>query len=194
MSEGDDLRSVFGLAEPTVPVTVHGDDPAQGAGGSAENKSQRHDQELIGYINELSEILKEIERLKGLASGPQDWQVLMLYVAGQKPRISEMIARSKRIYAKQFGDAFDEHYAPQVKGQPRNLGSNQKVAEARAKRDAGLSYEVQERLERTWRDLQDMLWVVKAVADSTQQEMKNAGKFDAHPEHMFPPEPGTSSD
>jgi hypothetical protein len=117
-------------------------------------------------------------RAQPTAASPQDWQAVMMYLAGQKPRISEMTSRAKRLYAQQFGDAFDR-----IKSQ---AGGSVKEAEIQAKAEAGLAYEASDRLERTWRDLQDMMWACKSVAESQQGEKNATPSFEAFPDHLFP--------
>jgi len=84
------------------------------------------------------------------------------------------------LYAQQFGEAFDAAY-----GDTRGSGLSAKGAEIRAKAEAGLAYEASERLERSWRDLQDLMWSCKSVADSAHAE-KNSPGFDAYPDNLFP--------
>lgn len=170
MSEVSELYDDFGLSRPDVPVQ----EDSLGAGLA--------DQQLTEFLSELSEILREVERIKRLAHSPSDWQALMMYIAGQKPRVSEMASRAKRLYARQFGEAFDAAYAP---GGSRGQGLSAKGAEIRAKSEAGLAYEASERLERSWRDLQDLMWACKSVAESAQAE-KNSPSFEAYPENLFP--------
>lgn len=166
MSEVDDLYSDFGLSKPSVDIQS----TPQAPGPAVE--------QLTEYILELNGILGELERLKRVARSPQDWQAVMMYLAGQKPRISEMASRAKRLYAQQFGDVFDR-----VKTQ---AGASVKEAEIQAKAEAGLAYEAADRLERTWRDLQDMMWACKSVAEAQQGEKNATPSFEAFPDHLFP--------
>lgn len=171
MADVDELYQDFGLSRPDVPVQ---DSPANP--GPA-------DQQLTDYLTELAGILSEVERLKRLCRSPADWQALMMYIAGVKPRVSEMAARAKRLYAREFGDAFDQAYNPSA---PRGGGVSAKGAEIQAKSQAGLAYEAAERLERSWRDLQDLMWACKAVAETAQAEKNATPSFEAYPDHLFP--------
>lgn len=166
-----ELYEDFGISRPDVRVD---DSPA---------KPGLADQQLTEFLTELSEILNEVERIKSIAHSPADWQALMMFIAGQKPRVSEMVSRAKRLYARQYGDAFDAAYAP---GGARGQGLSAKGAEIRAKSEAGLAYEASERLERSWRDLQDLMWACKAVAESAQAEKNATPAFEAYPENLFP--------
>lgn len=166
MSEVEDLYGEFGLSRPSVEVQSTPEAPGPAT------------EQLTEYILELNGILAELERLKRSARSPQDWQAVMMYLAGQKPRISEMASRAKRLYAQQFGDAFDR-----VKNQS---GSSIKEAEIQAKSEAGLAFEAADRLERTWRDLQDMMWACKSVAEAQFGEKNATPSFEAFPEHLFP--------
>lgn len=168
MSEVSELYGDFGLSRPDVPVK--------------ESASGLASEQLTEFLLELNGILAEVERIKRLAHSPADWQALMMYIAGQKPRVSEMASRAKRLYAQQFGDSFDAAYAP---GGAKGSGLSAKAAEIRAKSEAGLAYEASERLERSWRDLQDLMWACKSVAESAQAE-KNSPNFEAYPENLFP--------
>lgn len=173
MADGsvDELYEDFGISRPGVEISETPLNPGLS------------DQQLTDFLTELSGILSEVERLKRLCHSPSDWQALMMYIAGQKPRVSEMTARAKRLYARQFGDAFDAAYAPRGE---RGSGVSAKSAEIRAKSEAGLAYEAAERLERSWRDLQDLMWASKAVAESAMAENVSAPSFEAYPEHLFP--------
>lgn len=173
MSQVDELYEDFGLSKPSVEINQTPEAP-----GPA-------NQQLTEFILELNGILAELERLKRTARSPQDWQAVMMYLAGQKPRVSEMTARAKRLYAQQFGDAFDRAYQPAGQGQPRGTGTSIKTAEIQAKAEAGLAYEAADRLERTWRDLQDMMWACKSVAESQQGEKNATPSFEAFPDHLF---------
>jgi len=164
MSSVEDLYEDFGLSKPSVEI--HSTPEAPGS-----NSAQ-----LTEYILELNGILQELEQLKQKARSPQDWQAVMMYLAGQKPRISEMASRAKRIYAQQFGDAFDRI---------KSGGGSIKEAEIQGKAEAGLAYEAADRLERTWRDLQDMMWACKSVAESQIGEKNATPSFEAFPEHLF---------
>ena len=177
MSEGqvDELYEEFGLSRPDVPVQTSAVNP-----GLAE-------EQLTEFLTELGSILSEVERIKRLCHSPADWQALMMYIAGQKPRVSEMTARAKRLYARQFGDSFDAAYSP---GAQRGSGMSAKSAEIRAKSEAGLAYEASERLDRSWRDMQDLMWACKSIAESAQQE-KNSPSFEAYPENLFPKSPSS---
>lgn len=166
-----ELYDDFGISRPDLPVEDSPLNPAPA------------DQQLTEFLLELSDILSEVERLKRLCNSPSDWQALMMYIAGQKPRVSEMAARAKRVYARQFGDAFDAAYSP---GGERGSGMSAKSAEIRAKSEAGLAYEASERLERSWRDLQDLMWACKAVSEAALSEKNSAPSFEAYPENLFP--------
>ena len=140
------------------------------------------EQELISSLTELGSMLSRVEDLKKRARSIEDWRVMMLYIAGCKPRISELTARAKRLHAEQYGEAWDRQYAflREVGGRAPNL----KTVEIRAKRASGLSGEAADRLERTWRDLQDLMWAAKSVADGMQSE-HDSPQFTAYPDHMF---------
>lgn len=166
-------------AEP-IPVPPASPEPLPPAAG--EQLPSAGEEQLVGAIRELETMLRRIEQLKRSARTAEDWRALCLYIASVKPRLSELSARAKRTYARSFGDAFDRHYAQGRSEQGR--GTTIKAIETRAKRDAALAYEVSERLERTWRDLQDLLWSCKAVADDLAQG-ERGDSFDALPEHLF---------
>lgn len=134
---------------------------------------------LLGHIGELEQILRQIDQLKRKAATSRDWRVVMMFIAGQKPRVSELAAQAKRLYHQTLGEALDVQYRDGGK-----TARNQKLAEYRAKRDIAPVAEVYERLERTWRDLQDLMWSCKSVAEHLDAE-EGSPKFDAHPDHMF---------
>jgi type IV secretory pathway TrbL component len=190
----EDLYEGFGLANPSVPVLGKEDDASPSAAAAVGDGKSTSSAELAGYLTELGTILSSIDSRKQQASSPMDYSELMLYIAGQKPRISEMVARAKRIYAKEFGDAFDRHYKPPAQGAPRSSGVSKQTAEMRAKADAGLAYEAAERLERTWRDLQDLTWAVKGHAEFVLDEMRAAGgQGESIRGHVKSPSPGEPS-
>lgn len=138
--------------------------------------------QLLEGIKELEEILNEVERLKKLASSAEDWRVLMLYIATQKPRISALSSFSKRVYVEDFAEAYDSQYELSE----GEKGPSNKTAEIRAKRASGLAYEIAERFDRTWKDLEALLWVCKDLAGSLDHQEQEAATFNAYPEHMFP--------
>ena len=172
--EVGELYKDFGLSRPDVEVQNTAASP-----GPA-------DQQLTEYLLELGVILSEVERLKRLSRTPADWQALMMYIAGQKPRVTEMTSRAKRLYARSFGAAFDQAYNPPSAGSGRGSGVSAKSAEVQAKSEAGLAYEASDRLERSWRDLQDLMWACKSIADSAYDESNATPSFEAYPEHLFP--------
>lgn len=137
---------------------------------------------LLQGIKELEAMLIEIERLKSIATSAEDWRVVMLYIATQKPRISELASFARRAYAEEFAEAYDQQFEKLLEGEkPPSL----KTAEIRAKRDAGVIYEVTERFDRTWKDLESMLWVCKDIAGGLGHQEGEAAQFNAYPEHMF---------
>lgn len=146
--------------------------------------SGQEEQYLSAAVSELEAMLQKIEELKRSSRTAEDWRALCIYIASIKPRLSELSSQAKRIYAKSFGEAYDRHYAQGKSGEGR--GVSVKVIENRAKSDAALAYQVSERLERTWRDLQDLLWACKAVADDLAAG-ERTDSFEAMPEHLFSP-------
>jgi len=169
-----DLEDTFGLGKPSVPVSGRDGDKSPSGQDAVSAGAGRYDDELAGYLVELGEILTEIGERKERSKSPMDYSELMLYIAGVKPRVSEMVARAKGIYARQFGAAFDLHYKPAAQGAPRGSGVSAQTAETRAKAEAALAYEALERLERTWRDLQDLTWAVKGHAEFVLDEERAA--------------------
>lgn len=172
-------ESASDMMRPSVPVLAQEGALTPHRGGTVPRRAQ---DQLIADTEELHIILVEIERLKRLAKSPEDWRVVMMFIATQKPRLSEMTARSKRIYAQEFGDAYEAQY--------QDLGAQEKApsartAEIRAKKQAGIAYEVADRLERTWKDLEALMWACKDVAANMDMERKTPA-FDAYPDHMFP--------
>lgn len=133
---------------------------------------------LVNALGELSQILGSIETMKKRAKSIEEWRAIMLYIAGVKPRVSELTSQAKRIYAQQFGAAWDAQFTAERK-------PNQKAAEIRAKSYSSLAYEASERFERTSRDLQDLMWACKSVADGMMAD-QNSSNFEAFPESLFP--------
>lgn len=146
------------------------------------SRRKAHDDDrLQAAVEELQDVLSEVQMLKARASSVPDWKAVMLHVALVKPRISELRAMAKAMYVRHFGGAFEQHYTP---GGSRSGGSNLKMAESRAKSDASLSYEVAERFDKTWHDLEHLLWSIKSVAEGMENERDNP-QFDARPDHLF---------
>jgi hypothetical protein len=166
MADNDnDLYKAFDLSKPTVEVRNKKAEPIL-----------MYEEQLLTDLKELENILKEIDRLKKQSKTGKDWRVVMMFIAGQKPRISEMLARSRRIYAQEFGNSYDSQY--------QDASPSNKTAEIRARRDAALAYETQERFDRTWRDLEALTWACKDVAGSLDEE-GHAAIFEAYPEELF---------
>jgi hypothetical protein len=190
MSDNDtsELFERFGLSGQEPPAAT--EEPQQNAPkapsepAASPTGSPAGEQQLTAAVKELETMLKRIEQLKRSARTTEDWRAVCLYIASVKPRLTELSAGAKRIYARSFGDAFDRHYQQGRSSEGR--GTTVKAIETRAKRDAALAYEVSERLERTWRDLQDLLWSCKAVADDLSQGERDE-ILDALPEHLFKP-------
>lgn len=200
-AEHDDLREMFGvdtapviledpgpapapapaasgpLGAPSVPVSARAGDGSPTGAASLAAGNTTIDSELTAYLVELGELLADIQARKQEASqagDPQKWSETMLYVAAVKPRVSEMTSRAKRLYVKLYCDAFDRHYQPAVPGAPKGSGTSKATAEIRAKAEAGLAYEASERLERTWRDLQDLTWALKSHGEFLAEQLRHA--------------------
>ncbi len=170
----EDIRGDL-LSRPTV-----GPAPAASAPSASQQLAV---EQLTAAVVELDGILREVEELKKRARSSYDWRVLMMFIAGQRPRITQLSSQAKRVYAKVFGDAYDEQYGAAGEHNGGKAPSN-KTAEIRAKAQAGLAYEAADRLERTGKDLQDLMWACKAVADSLDAD-QHAEQFDAHDERLF---------
>lgn len=196
-----DLRPV-GPTLPPEPLDLGaGADPAQAAGDAPPpepaaapampvkpakpmGRQSADDEKLLSAIGELQSMLDEIQALKTRATTIDDWKAVMLHVALAKPRISELRAMAKAMYVRHFGTAFGQRYG----GGGRGSGSNAKVAEAQARSESSLSFEVAERFDKTWHDLQDLLWTIKSVAEGMEGE-RDKPHFDANPDHLFSPAP-----
>jgi hypothetical protein len=163
------------LSRPSVPVQARGRGPVRGGA------VRKHDQLLVA-VRELEHILQEVERIKRLATTAEDWRVLMLYIATQKPRVSQLGSFAKRCYAEEFGDAYDAQFANVSEG---DKPPTARAAEIRAKRDCGTAYAVSERFDRTWKDLEALTWACKDIASSLDNQEQDAGSFNAYPDHLF---------
>lgn len=175
------------LSRPSLPARSESATPKS---FKPNKEAKRLRDQLVEALGELEEILKEIDRLKYLAQGPEDWRVVMLYIATQKPRVSKLSAFAERVYAEEFGESYDSQFADIGEGSKPPTG---RTAEIRAKRAAGLAYETAKRFDRTWKDLEHLLWACKDIALSLDHQQQEAATFEAYPEHMFGQSSSSSS-
>lgn len=146
---------------------------------------QRSNERLVAYLDELQSMLSTLKRLQRSAHSADDWLVVMNWIAMQKPRLSELLADAKAIYAKAFGDSYDDELKQGRPDAKRGDGVTQRTAEIRAKRNAHMELAAQERLQSTWKDFEQLVWTAKQMAERAASDHQTAS-FDAFPAHLFP--------
>jgi hypothetical protein len=133
--------------------------------------------QLVAHAEEVVNIFEEIERLKASAGARDDWEALMIFIAVQKARVSQMFSDSKSIYDKVYGDRFEEL-----------LSSGEKLTMERvrvlATRDCYREQALAKRLEQAWSDMQSLLWVIKSVTENITGEHRGPNVAEL-PEVLF---------
>jgi hypothetical protein len=171
-SAAENARNALGLGSPTVPVTSKE--------GAPRGEITTRMKTLIDDLDKLRRMHAKIEEIKVKCNNPDDWRALMMFVGTIRSKIGDMSSRADRLYAQEFGEQFDRYYTGE------RGGGGQKTAEARAKKEVGVFLEAKDRMDRSWRELGDLMWVCKSIADSLDSEHHN--QFSAYPDHLFGPD------